>query len=97
MSAHSEKKSEVSDEKQVTWEDLGIIDSIAKSCRELGWEYPTQIQKETIPVALKGQDVIGLSQTGSGKTGAFALPILQALMKNPQGLFACILAPTRYI
>ena len=43
-----------------------------------------------------GRDIIGLAQTGSGKTAAFALPILQALLKNPQPLFALVIAPTRY-
>ena len=95
MSIQPEKQTEDVDSNSIEWEDLGVIDSIAKSCRDLGWKNPTQIQRETIPVALKGTDVIGLSQTGSGKTGAFALPILQSLIKNPQGLFACILAPTR--
>lgn len=44
-----------------------------------------------------GRDIIGLAETGSGKTGSFAIPILQSLLKNPQGLFALVLAPTRYI
>lgn len=43
-----------------------------------------------------GKDIIGLAQTGSGKTGAFALPILQALLDTPQRLFACVLSPTRF-
>lgn len=45
---------------------------------------------------IKGRDIIGLAQTGSGKTAAFALPILQDLMKNPQPLFGLVLSPTRY-
>ena len=44
-----------------------------------------------------GKDVIGLAETGSGKTGAFALPILQALLENPQRLFALVLTPTRLV
>ena len=44
-----------------------------------------------------GKDLIGLAQTGSGKTGAFALPILQALVENPQALFDCVLSPTRFV
>lgn len=46
-------------------------------------------------MALQGKDVIGLAETGSGKTGAFALPILQSLMETPQTIFALILTPTR--
>lgn len=59
------------------------------------WKEPSKIQKEAIPVALSGKDVIGLAETGSGKTAAFALPILQALLQNPQRYFALILTPTR--
>lgn len=56
---------------------------------------PSKIQREAIPVALKGNDIIGLAETGSGKTAAFALPILQALLESPQRYFALILTPTR--
>ena len=63
--------------------------------KNLGWTRPTDIQKDSIPEALRGRDVIGLAETGSGKTGAFAIPILQALLANPQRLFAVVLAPTR--
>lgn len=45
----------------------------------------------------KGKDLIALAQTGSGKTGAFALPILQELIKTPQSFFACVLSPTRSV
>lgn len=58
---------------------------------------PTQIQQEAIPLALQGRDIIGLAQTGSGKTCAFSLPILQALWEDPKPLFACIMAPTRFV
>lgn len=68
---------------------------MCKACEELKWKAPSKIQKEAIPVALQGKDVIGLAETGSGKTGAFALPILQALLDNPQRYFALILTPTR--
>jgi ATP-dependent RNA helicase RhlE len=61
-----------------------------------GYTSPTPIQKQTIPVILGGNDVLGLAQTGTGKTAAFVLPILQQLMKGPRGkLRALILAPTR--
>lgn len=68
---------------------------MCEACAELKWKVPSKIQKEAIPVALRGHDVIGLAETGSGKTGAFALPILQALLENPQRYFALILTPTR--
>jgi ATP-dependent RNA helicase DDX47/RRP3 len=61
----------------------------------MGYKKPTKIQLEAIPWALKGRDIIGLAQTGSGKTAAFALPILHNLFQNPQPFFACIMSPTR--
>ena len=61
-----------------------------------GYTIPTPIQLQTIPAALSGKDVLGLAQTGTGKTAAFVLPILQRLMKGPRGkLRALILSPTR--
>lgn len=79
----------------VTFRDLGIVDVFCEACESLKWKAPTKIQKEAIPVALEGNDIIGLAETGSGKTGAFAIPILQALLENPQRYFAVILTPTR--
>ena len=68
---------------------------MCEACEALKWKTPSKIQKEAIPVALQGRDIIGLAETGSGKTAAFALPILQALLENPSRLFALILTPTR--
>lgn len=59
------------------------------------WTRPSKIQREALPVALAGRDVIGLAETGSGKTGAFAIPVIQALLENPGRLFALVLTPTR--
>lgn len=59
------------------FEDLGIIDSLCNACTALGYKSPTPIQSEAIPLALQGRDIIGLAETGSGKTAAFALPVLQ--------------------
>ncbi|CAG4959166.1 unnamed protein product [Parnassius apollo] len=85
----------VNEEETVTFRDLGVVDVLCEACEELKWKNPSKIQKEAIPVALQGKDIIGLAETGSGKTGAFALPILQALLENPQRYFALILTPTR--
>lgn len=83
------------DETPATFASLGLIPQICEACELLKFKAPTGIQKETIPYALQGRDIIGLAQTGSGKTAAFALPIIQSLYDNPQPLFACVLAPTR--
>lgn len=61
----------------------------------MGYTSPTPIQQQAIPWALQGRDIIGLAQTGSGKTATFAIPIIQALWEQPSPLFACILSPTR--
>ncbi|KAF8411278.1 hypothetical protein HHK36_003825 [Tetracentron sinense] len=78
-----------------TFESLGLCEQLVEACDSLGWKNPSKIQVEAIPHALQGKDLIGLAQTGSGKTGAFALPILQALLESPQAFFACVLSPTR--
>ncbi|KFB49192.1 AGAP009808-PA-like protein [Anopheles sinensis] len=82
-------------DEMVSWEDLGLIDTLCQACRGLKWKAPSKIQREAIPLALAGKDIIGLAETGSGKTGAFAIPILQALLDNPQRYFAIVLTPTR--
>ncbi|XP_031352662.1 probable ATP-dependent RNA helicase DDX47 [Photinus pyralis] len=79
----------------VTWKDLGLVDAICSACEQLKWKAPTKIQRESIPLALQGKDIIGLAETGSGKTAAFALPVLQALLETPQRYFALVLTPTR--
>ncbi|XP_064308832.1 probable ATP-dependent RNA helicase DDX47 isoform X2 [Phalacrocorax carbo] len=86
---------EVAVEEPRSFKDLGVTDVLCEACDQLGWKTPTKIQVEAIPVALQGRDIIGLAETGSGKTGAFALPILQALLDTPQRLFALVLTPTR--
>jgi ATP-dependent RNA helicase DDX47/RRP3 len=85
----------VTESDATTFQDLGIVDVLCEACEQLKWKAPSNIQKVAIPVALQGRDVIGLAETGSGKTGAFALPILQALLKAPQRYFALVLTPTR--
>ena len=88
-----EDKSNEAPEK--TFQELGLVDPLCEACASLGWKKPSHIQIEAIPVALEKKDVIGLAETGSGKTGAFALPMLQALLDKPQRLFGLVLTPTR--
>lgn len=78
-----------------TFASLGVCEQLTEACDALGWKKPSPIQVQSIPLALEGRDLIGLAQTGSGKTAAFAIPILQALLEKPQPLFACVLSPTR--
>lgn len=78
-----------------TFKDLGVVDTLAEACATLKYEHPTQIQAESIPIALQGKDIVGLAETGSGKTAAFALPILQSLLDKPQPFYSLVLAPTR--
>ncbi len=79
----------------LTFADLGLDDAVLKAVRDVGYETPSAIQAATIPPLLAGRDVLGTAQTGTGKTAAFALPILSQLdlsQKTPQAL---VLAPTR--
>lgn len=83
-----------------TFEDLNIITPILDAVDDLGYQHPTPIQEQTIPVTLAGMDVLGCAQTGTGKTAAFAIPILQLLdRKQPaagkKAIRALILTPTR--
>lgn len=80
-----------------TFAELGVTPELCAACTSLGFKNPTDIQVEAIPPALEGNDIIGIAQTGSGKTAAFTLPILQNLWENPQPFYALILAPTRYV
>lgn len=83
------------EETATTFTELGLSDAVLKAVGDVGYETPSAIQAATIPHLLAGRDVVGLAQTGTGKTAAFALPILSRLdvtQKNPQAL---VLSPTR--
>ncbi|GAW20107.1 hypothetical protein ANO14919_096030 [Xylariales sp. No.14919] len=83
------------DASRKTFKELGIVDSLCDACASLKFTHATPIQAKAIPEALSGRDIIGLAETGSGKTAAFVLPILQSLLERPSPLYALILAPTR--
>jgi ATP-dependent RNA helicase RhlE len=83
-----------------TFNQLGLAEPLLRALNGAGYQTPTPIQSKTIPSLLQGRDVMGLAQTGTGKTAAFALPILQTLAARhggagPKGARALILAPTR--
>jgi len=79
---------------QKTFADLGISTERLAAIEALGWTVPTPIQNQAIPAGLTGIDVVGIAQTGTGKTGAFMIPALERL--NPgEGLQVLVLCPTR--
>ena len=90
---------------KTTFASLGLSEAVCEAASKVGWECATRIQSKVLPVALSGRDVIGLAETGSGKTGAFCLPVLDALLNNNgnnqnrrrggRGVYAVMLAPTR--
>lgn len=75
---------------------LGVSPFLVRSLASMSIRAPTQVQAACIPPILQGRDCIGSAQTGSGKTIAFALPMLQELAKDPYGIFGLVLTPTRY-
>ena len=81
----------------MTFKELNISPSILKAITEIGYKQPTEIQEKAIPPALKKRDILGCAQTGTGKTAAFAIPILQELeaQNKSRGVKALILTPTR--
>lgn len=81
----------------MTFSDLQLLPEIQEALREKGYVQPTPVQEQTIPAVMQGRDVLSLAQTGTGKTAAFALPILHVLATTPQvkGCRVLVLAPTR--
>ncbi|WP_414620500.1 DEAD/DEAH box helicase [Calothrix sp. CCY 0018] len=79
----------------LTFEDLGISEQRLAQLEKLGFSTPTNIQEQAIPQLLSGRDVVGQSQTGTGKTAAFSLPILERIDADHKAVQAVVLAPTR--
>lgn len=78
-----------------TFADLGVEPWLVAACGALGLKLPTPVQAACIPEALNGRDVIGAAETGTGKTLAFTLPVLQLLAKDPRTLHGVVVTPTR--
>ena len=78
-----------------SFEGLGLFPELLDAVRDAGYTTPTPIQHQAIPVALQGRDLMGLAQTGTGKTAAFTLPIVQRLHGGPRRTRALVLTPTR--
>jgi ATP-dependent RNA helicase DeaD len=79
----------------ISFADLGLSESTLKALRDVGYESPSPIQEQAIPSLLEGRDVIGQAQTGTGKTAAFGLPIIQYVDPSEQSVQALVLTPTR--
>jgi ATP-dependent RNA helicase DeaD len=97
MTAQDSAQTEANEARDATpaFSELGLSDPVLKALKDVGYETPSAIQAATIPLLLEGRDVVGLAQTGTGKTAAFALPIVSRLdvsQKSPQAL---VLSPTR--
>jgi len=80
----------------MNFSQLGLAAAQVRACESLGYKEPTPIQRQAIPVILKGQDLIGCAETGTGKTAAFLLPLIQKISESRRpGIRVLVLAPTR--
>jgi len=80
----------------MNFSQLGLAPAQVRACESLGYNTPTPIQRQAIPVVLSGRDLIGCAETGTGKTAAFLLPIIQKIGEHPRpGIRVLVLAPTR--
>jgi ATP-dependent RNA helicase RhlE len=83
------------DAERLRFDQLGLSSGVMEAVRDAGYTTPTPIQAQAIPLVLKGRDVMGLAQTGTGKTAAFTLPIVDRLLGGPRRTRALVLTPTR--
>lgn len=89
-----------SDQKSIQFHEMGLDDRILKGIAKLGWLSPTLIQEKAIPLFLEGKDVLMRARTGTGKTGAFAIPVIQKILakkqfEREQAIKTLVLAPTK--
>jgi ATP-dependent RNA helicase DeaD len=88
-------ESTISEVRETSFANLPLSEKVQRAVAEQGWETPTPIQALALPELLEGEDVVGLAQTGSGKTAAFAIPLIESLDRKARGVQALVLAPTR--
>ncbi len=79
----------------MSFDTLGLDPRLMKAVGAMGYTTPTPIQKQAIPLVLEGRDVVGIAQTGTGKTAAFVLPVMQRIPAKPGGVRALVVTPTR--
>lgn len=98
--AASKQKAEIKKQQTIApegsqFEEIGVEEWMCDTLKSMSIKEPTEIQRACIKPIMAGKDVIGGAKTGSGKTAAFAIPILQKLSQDPYGVFALVLTPTR--
>jgi ATP-dependent RNA helicase RhlE len=93
--ATTEAETQLPSDTVQSFESLGLSDVLLRAVQDAGYRTPTPIQREAIPLVLRGRDVIGLAQTGTGKTAAFTLPLVNLLIGGPRRTRAVVLTPTR--
>lgn len=80
----------------MTFNDFNLHETLQMGLQDIGFSTPTPIQEQSIPIVLDGKDILGAAQTGTGKTGAFVIPILNRILEHPsEGTKTLILSPTR--
>src|SRR5690554_2011871 len=78
-----------------TFADFGLSQPVAQAIAQMGFEEPTPIQEQAIPLILEGKDLIGQAQTGTGKTAAFGIPMIEDIDETSPDVQALVIAPTR--
>src|SRR5690348_5591122 len=95
MATHTTEVEQAAATETRAFDELGLSAAAMSAVRDAGYQHPTPIQAQAIPLILKGRDVMGLAQTGTGKTAAFTLPIVDRLLDGPRRTRALVLTPTR--
>jgi ATP-dependent RNA helicase RhlE len=95
MATHTTEVEQEAAAETRSFDELGLSAEALSAVRDAGYQHPTPIQAQAIPLILKGRDVMGLAQTGTGKTAAFTLPIVDRLLNGPRRTRALVLTPTR--